>query len=194
MKARSGTAEDVRHVPGEVGVWVFILGEMVVFGVLFGTYLFYRGQEPKTFDDAQRALAPGFGVGMTLLLLTASLLVVIGVRSVREGKPSIAPRAFLAAAACGVAFGALKVVDYHDMVVHHETPSTNPFFLHYFVLTGIHLFHLMAGLVILGFLSTLSRKRHLSGNQFAFVEAGACYWHMVDLLWIVLFPLLYFVR
>jgi len=191
---RYGDGATVPRVPGEPGVWVLILGEMVVFAILFATYLFYRGQEPGTFASAQRALSPAVGVVMTLLLLTASFLVVIGVRAAENGNTSTAPRAFLAAAGLGVAFAGLKVVDYHERVVHGETPSTNDFFLYYFILTGIHLFHLVIGVGALGVLARLSARRPVSANQFAFVEGAACYWHMVDLLWIVLFPLLYFLR
>ena len=185
---------EAKRVPGEPGVWVLILGDMVVFAILFATYLFYRGQEPGTFASAQRALSPGVGVVMTLLLLTASWLVVIGVRAARKGDTSTAPRAFLAAAGMGAAFAGLKLVDYHARVVHGQTPSTNDFFLYYFVLTGIHLFHLVIGIGVLGVLARLSAKRPVSATQFAFVEGAACYWHMVDVLWIVLFPLLYFLR
>ena len=181
------------HVPGEPGIWVLIFGEMVVFAILFATYLFYRGQDPETFASAQRALSPGVGVVMTLLLLTASWLVVIGVRAARKGT-TYASHAFLAAAGLGVAFAGLKVVDYHERVVHGETPSTNDFFLYYFILTGIHLFHLVVGVGVLGVLARRSARRPVSANQFGFVEGAACYWHMVDMLWIVLFPLLYFLR
>jgi len=66
--------------------------------------------------------------------------------------------------------------------------------MYYFVLTGLHLAHLIFGLVVLSVLFVLSRKPKLSAGQFMFVEGGACFWHMVDLLWIVIFPLLYLVR
>ena len=191
---RYGDGATVPRVPGEPGVWALILGEMVVFAILFATYLFYRGREPGTFASAQRALSPAVGVVMTLLLLTASLLVVIGVRAVGNGDTSTAPRAFLAAAGLGAGFAGLKFFDYHERVVHGETSSTNHFFQYYFILTGIHLFHLVIGVGVLGVLARLSAKQPVSAHQFAFVEGAACYWHMVDMLWIVLFPLLYFLR
>jgi nitric oxide reductase NorE protein len=74
-----------------------------------------------------------------------------------------------------------------------HTPNQNAFYLYYFILTGLHLFHVFIGIVVLVLLLTQAGKPDLSVNRMAFVEGGACFWHLVDLLWIVLFPLLYLV-
>ena len=187
-------AETGRHVPGEVGVWVFILGEMVVFATLFVTYLSYRAADPGLFAASQMTLNRTSGVILTLILLSASFLVVLAVRAVRAGAPHLARRLILAAIGCGAMFIALKALEYHDKVAHGLTPQTNDFYMLYFVLTGLHLFHVVLGLVVLVILYRLAGKPHLSPVRFGFVEGGACFWHMVELLWIVLFPLLYLVR
>jgi nitric oxide reductase NorE protein len=192
-EARDVTLED-RHVPGEPGTWIFIFGDMLVFGVLFATYLYYRGEDAGLFNRSQEALDPAFGAVNTLLLLISSLLVVLAVRSVRHGLPTVAPRLIAGAFACGIGFSAMKIVEYSDKIGHDLTPATNDFFMYYFVLTGLHWFHLLLGLAVLTYLFALSRKRSLTPRQFAFYEGGACFWHMIDLLWIVLFPLLYLVH
>jgi nitric oxide reductase NorE protein len=181
-------------VPGEVGTWVFIFGDMVVFAILFATYLYYRAQDPKLFTTSQQALHQTYGAINTLLLLLSSLLVVIAVRSVRRQMHHVAPWLILGAIACGIAFSALKVAEYTETAGAGVDPSTNNFFMSYFVYTGLHWFHLLVGLGVLLYLFTLARKPVLTSRQFGFLEGGASYWHMVDLLWIVLFSLLYLVR
>jgi nitric oxide reductase NorE protein len=88
----------------------------------------------------------------------------------------------------------VKVFEYHERIAAHQTPSTNGFYLLYFVLTGLHLFHLVIGLAVLIVLWTMAGRPALSTNQWAFFEGAACFWHMVDLLWLVLFPLIFLVR
>jgi nitric oxide reductase NorE protein len=187
-------AAATRHVPGETGTWIFIFGDMLVFAVLFATYLYYRGEDPGLFNGSQEALNPTYGAVNTLLLLLSSLLVVLAVHCVRRGLRRVAPRLIAGAFTCGVGFSAMKIVEYSDKVGHDITPATNDFFMYYFVLTGLHWFHLLLGLAVLSYLFVLSRKPSLTPRQFAFFEGGACFWHMVDLLWIVLFPLLYLVN
>jgi nitric oxide reductase NorE protein len=186
--------EGRRRIPGEEGVWVFILGDLVVFAVFFLTYLYYRGQDKTTFIAAQGALKQSYGVINTLLLLTSSLFVVVAVRAVRQKRPRIASAMFLCAMLCGFGFVVSKCLEYSEKINAGITPSTNSFFMYYFVLTGLHLFHLLMGLAVLAFLFLISKRPRLSARHFALLEGGACFWHMVDLLWIVLFPLLYLIR
>jgi nitric oxide reductase NorE protein len=182
-----------RHVPGEEGVWIFIFGDMLIFAVLFGTYLRYRSRNPQLFNHSQLALNPGFGVANTLLLLLSSLLVVVAITALRRKVIGIAPRLIAGAIACGLAFSILKVIEYHDKIQAGSTPLTNEFFMFYYALTGLHWFHLILGLAVLTYLLYVSRKPALTARQFRWAEGGGCFWHMVDLLWIVLFPLLYLV-
>ncbi|HEX4250818.1 MAG TPA: cytochrome c oxidase subunit 3 [Pseudonocardia sp.] len=187
-----------RHLPGEEGTWVFILGDMTVFAVFFATYLYYRGQQRALFIESQHSLVQGYGVTNTLLLLTSSLCVVLGMKAVRRrlaGEPTrAAPWLFGGALACGLGFSVMKFVEYGQKLAAGITPATNDFFMYYFILTGLHFFHLILGMGVLVFLIRAGRQASMSARQFAFVEGGACFWHMVDLLWIVLFPLLYLVK
>ena len=183
-----------RHLPGEEGTWVFILGDMTVFAVFFATYLFYRGQQRELFITSQRHLVQGYGVINTLLLLISSLFVVLGIRAIRQRRETVGPWMFAGAMLCGLGFTGMKFLEYSQKLSAGITPATNNFFMYYFVLTGLHFFHLLLGMVVLTFLLRASRKPAMSAKRFAFVEGGACFWHMVDLLWIVLFPLLYLVK
>ncbi|MCW3016514.1 MAG: cytochrome oxidase subunit [Solirubrobacterales bacterium] len=183
-----------RRLPGEEGTWVFILGDLTVFAVMFGVFLYYRGQDPELFRSSQEQMRQGFGVVNTLLLLTSSLFVVVGVHAVRAQRHVLAQRMFLLALGCGLAFAGVKYFEYTDKLDHGFKPATNDFWMYYFTLTGVHLFHVVVGMGMLGFLSVLARREELNDRMTALLEGGACFWHMVDLLWIVLFALLYLAR
>jgi nitric oxide reductase NorE protein len=189
------TPGTTKHVPGEPGAWIFILGDMCVFAVFFSVYLVQRGHDPALFAQAQGELNRNLGALNTMFLLVSSLLVVLAVRAVREeALRHLAPRLFLGAMACGGCFVVVKAFEYHEKLAAGITPATNDFFMYYFVLTGLHLFHLLFGMGVLTVLWRFSRQETLSHHKLAFIEGGACFWHMVDLLWIVLFPLLFLVR
>lgn len=179
------------HVPGEEGVWVFILGDMFVFSLLFGVYTYYFRQAPDLFIASQAQLEPGLGLAYTVLLLSSSWFVVLAMRAVRAVQPRLAAWCFALAFACGAGFAGLKGVEYADKAAAGITPMTNDFFMYYFVLTGIHLMHVVIGLVLLVFVMRAARRGLSAGGDRILVETGASYWHMVDLLWVVLFALLY---
>jgi nitric oxide reductase NorE protein len=182
-----------RHIPGEAGLWILIFGDMTVFAILFCVYLTERGKQLGIFDHAQDTLNRNLGALNTLLLLSSSLLVVLATRAIKTARRS-APLLLAGAIACGLGFVAVKAIEYHEKIAAGITPDVNTFYMYYFVLTGLHLAHVLLGLVVLAVLFTLSRKAELSEGQLRFFEGGACFWHMVDLLWIVIFPLLYLVR
>lgn len=179
------------HVPGEEGIWVFIFGDMLVFGILFGTYLYYRAKDVALFTTSQQVLNTTYGLINTLLLLFSSLLVVMAVSAVRQGQPQPAPRLLIGAIVCGLAFSVLKVIEYSGKIDMGLSPQSNSFYMFYFFLTGLHWFHLLIGLGVLTYMYFSARRPALDAKQFAWFEGAGCYWHMVDLLWIVLFPLLY---
>ncbi|PQP52101.1 MULTISPECIES: cytochrome c oxidase subunit 3 [Mycolicibacterium] len=182
-----------KRVPGESGTWVFLFGDMLVFGAFFVTFLVERATAPEVFDAARTTLHVGVGVTNTLVLLTSSLLVVLALNAMRVGAAPIATRAVAAAIVCGLAFIALKVFEYISLAAAGHGPGANDFYLYYFILTGLHLFHVCLGLGALSFVLTQTRRTELSPTRTALVEGGACFWHLVDLLWIFLFALLYLV-
>ena len=172
---------------------MFLFGDMLVFGAFFATFLVERAKAPQVFDVARRTLHVNVGLTNTLVLLTSSLCVVVALGALRSGARQVAGSAVVAAMACGVVFVALKVFEYHSLVAAGHGIGANHFYLYYFILTGVHLFHVCVGMGVLTFLFTQSRRRELSETRMAVIEGGACFWHLVDLLWIVLFPLLYLV-
>lgn len=184
-----------RRIPGEEGTWIFIFGDMCVFAVFFAVFLHTRTADPAQFAADQSDLNQNFGAINTVLLLVSSLFVVLAVRAVKSVTlRHMAPRLIVGAWLCGAGFLAIKVLEYAEKLDHGVTPQTSDFFMYYFILTGLHAFHLLIGLVVLLVLYKLAKKPEMSKNQFGFFEGGACFWHMVDLLWIVLFPLIFLVR
>ena len=187
------TGENDRRIPGEEGTWIFLLGDMLVFGVFFATFMYERGHAIELFDESRKTLSVGIGLANTLILLTSSLFVVTAIRAIRAAQRRTAMLLLVAGIVCGLAFVGLKAVEYTAKVAEGHTPDQNTFYLYYFILTGIHLVHVLIGILILSLMVTQARRRELSYQRMAMVEGGACFWHLVDLLWIVLFPLLYLV-
>jgi nitric oxide reductase NorE protein len=182
-----------RRVPGENGTWVFLFGDMLVFGTFFATFMVERAKAPEIFDVSRKTLHIGVGLTNTLVLLTSSLCVVVALGALRSRARHIARSAVLAAMVCGGTFVLLKVFEYHSLVTQGRGAGANHFYLYYFILTGVHLFHVCVGMAVLAFLLTQTRRPDIGETRMAVVEGGACFWHLVDLLWIVLFPLLYLV-
>ena len=194
-RGRMPQSAKVHHVPGEPGVWIFLFGDMLFFAVLFAVYLHLRGENKELFATSQDHLNRSFGAVNTLVLLISSILVVFALRAFRsEQLRHMASQLTVAGAAVGVIFVIIKAIEYHDKFSAGITPSTNTFYMYYFVLTGLHLFHVILGLVVLTILSRLAKKPDPSPTQIALFEGGACFWHLVDLLWILIFPLLFLVR
>jgi nitric oxide reductase NorE protein len=182
-----------KRMPGEEGVWGLIIGDLFVFSLFFLTTLYYRASEAEVFARSQLTLNLGFGLINTLLLLTSSLLVATGVHRVRSGRP-LPSRFFGAAILCGLGFVAIKVVEYSEKIRAGLSFGTNDFYMLYFAFTGIHLFHVLIGLGVLTYLMKASRRPEAAMSNLMLIESGACFWHLVDLLWIVLFALFYLVR
>lgn len=180
------------YVPGESSMWFFILGDLLIFGVYFVCYMAYRAQNQELFLHSQQHLNQGIGVINTILLLSSSLFVALGTEAARARNATSAFRLIAVAFAFGLAFPLLKLVEWIPKLNAGITPGENLFFMFYYLLTGLHLVHVLLGLVILGFV--LRDLRRSTTPNITFVETGATYWHMVDLLWLLLFALFYLVR
>lgn len=184
-----------RRLPGEVGIWLFVLGDILVFSALFLTFSYYRAHDPELYRLSREALDPAIGLINTCLLLTSSWCVVLAIRSARENLVRVSTAMFALAFVLGLAFIGVKVFEYAEKIERGITMLTNDFFMFYYVLTAIHAMHVMAGLAGLGYLCYRSYgKRSITPVDIQVYETGATFWHMVDLLWIVLFPLLYLVH
>ena len=179
------------HLPGDGAMWVMVLGDLVIFGGYFIVYLVHRAMSPEAFLSAQQHLDVTIGVLNTLVLLTSSLLVARSVYATRSNRDNRAVVLIYAAGFCGVVFVIVKAYEWSTKIAAGYTVS-NEFFSFYYVLTGVHMFHVTLGLIILGV--CVRELRSPLRRRVALVEQGATYWHMVDLLWIVIFALLYVMR
>lgn len=178
-----------RHIPGEAGIWVLIGGELAAFSAFFLVFAYYRGLSPELFQASHLQLDRSIGLINTIILLTSSLFVALGVQRVRDGREG-APRLLSAALACGIAFAALKLFEYWAKVSAGVTPLTNDFFMYYFAFTGVHLLHVVIGSGALLFAIGACR-RDPSPTRTMIAECAGIFWHLVDLLWIILFALFY---
>ncbi|MEJ8279447.1 cytochrome c oxidase subunit 3 [Pseudonocardia spirodelae] len=178
-------------MPGELGGWAVVLADMSVFAVLFAVFLVQRAADPAGFASDRTELDLATGMVNTLVLLTSSLVVVHGVHAFRTGSRELAGRLFAAGAALGGVFLVIKALEWVGKFSAGITPMSGEFFLYFFVLTGIHAVHVVLGIGFLLGLRALSRTRRPRQGHVRVVELGGIVWHMVDLLWIILFPLLY---
>jgi nitric oxide reductase NorE protein len=182
-----------KHIPGEPGVWLFLLGDMVIFGLFFIVFLYHRGQDVALYLESQKILDQNLGIINTLLLLTSSWFVVTGVRTARKDIPCEGIW-FALAFFCGLGFVINKFFEYKAKLRAGITLFTNDFYMYYYIFTGIHLWHVILGLGVLAFMWRLTRLKSPSSRHIAFLEGGASFWHLVDVIWIILFPLLYLLR
>lgn len=182
------------HVPGEVGIWMFILGDMMVFGLFFLVYVYYRGLDVELYNQSQAALNLNYGAFNTLLLLASSWFVVMAVDKARHNFSKQAARLFGLGLGCGIGFSLVKIVEYSEKITADITIMTNDFFMYYYIFTGLHFLHVVIGMGVLTFLILKTRSSDFRQTDMVLVESGASFWHLVDLLWIVLFPLLYLMK
>jgi nitric oxide reductase NorE protein len=180
------------HTPGDGHMWVMVLGDLIIFGAYFIIFMIYRAMEPQEFLRSQAHLNINIGVLNTLVLLASSWFIARSVQATRAENPALSLRLTYLGGLCGIAFILIKVYEWSSKIAAGYTISSNDFFMFYYMLTGVHLFHVLLGLLILGI--TARELRNPRRRRLFMVEAGATYWHMVDLLWIVIFVLLYVMR
>ena len=186
--------KDGKHLPGEVGIWIFIFGDMMVFSLFFLVFLYYRNLDVATFISSQSVLNLNYGAVNTILLLTSSWLVAMGLHATRKNMSQVAARLFSGAFLCGLGFGLVKYLEWGEKIRAGYTLTSNDFFMYYYIFTGIHFLHVIIGMGVLIFLVLKARAGECQSSDIQTYESGGAYWHMVDLLWIVLFPLLYLVK
>ena len=172
-------------------MWCFILAELLVFGVFFVVYAFTRANHVELFNASQQGLDRVSGAINTVLLVTSSWFVVRAVDEIRRGHNAGCARWLVAAMGCGGGFLVLKLVEFGSKMSDGISMSTNTFYMFYLFLGFFHFMHVVLGMVILAAIALKARKNGYSAADHAGVETGASYWHMVDLVWIVLFPLIY---
>jgi nitric oxide reductase NorE protein len=183
-----------KKVPGEEGIWIFVLGDMTVFALFFATFMYSRGKNRALFAHDHADLHVALGTINTVLLLSSSLLVVLAVQRVLKGRREGAPQLIAGALGCGAGFVVVKAIEWTQLFAAHKGVGSGEFFSYYFMFTGIHLLHVLIGMAFLSRLILVIRKPEFADKQERLCETGGIFWHMVDLLWVVLFALFYLVR
>lgn len=180
--------------PGDFAIWIFIFAELAVFGVFFLSYAFARAHQVELFNAEQQLVNRGAGALNTVILVTSSLFVVRAVGAIREGVNALCVRWLAAAIGMGGLFLIVKIFEYQEKFAIGISLSTNTYWMFYLSLTFFHFMHVILGMIILTAVLLKARRGGYSADEHTGVETGASYWHMVDLLWIVLFPLIYVIH
>jgi nitric oxide reductase NorE protein len=167
-------------------IWVLIFSELAAFGLFLGAFTIARAIHPVMFASGQAALDPHLAGINTVVLVTSGWAAARATRAARAGETRATRRWLFGAMALGGVFVAIKLFEYAGEIGRGIGLETSPFFTLYFLLTGFHLLHVCLGIVIL---AVVCRHAEAMG-----VETGAAFWHMVDLVWIVMFPIIYLVR
>ena len=180
-----------RRLAGDEGVWFFITADITMFAVFFALFVVERYKAVALFETSRQKLDPVLGVLNTLILLSSSWLVALAVHSARSGRRHAVQRYLTLGMLVGAGFAVSKIFEYWQKISHGITLLSNDFFMFYFALTGLHFLHFVIGMVVLAVCLAKSRTDALDQKYVVWIESSGCYWHMVDLLWIVLFPMLY---
>ncbi len=181
------------HIPGEAGLWIFLLGDMTLFAAIMLVFLWDRRAQPEVFTQSAHQLLQPVGAINTLVLLLSSYLVVRALAAHRAGGHTAARKLVGGAIGCAAVFAGLKAVEYTSELAAGHTPASGVFFTFYFVLTGLHLLHVVIGSgLLLAWQGVLKRGRSWVQVR-GLAEGIASYWHMVDLLWVAIFAIVYLV-
>ena len=183
--------QEQRRNPGELGVWVFVLADMFVFTMLFCLFLHYRNEDVFSFNESMKKLNLHYGMINTVILLFSSWFAANAAMAMHKSSLRACKRFMLLTMLCGLSFLVLKGFEYSEKLSYGITPYSNEFFMFYYVLRGIHLLHVIIGIFVVGFAWIRLKVVGGEGIGSVGIENAVTYWHMVDLLWIILFPLLY---
>ena len=173
-------------------IWTFIAIDCTSFGLFFAVFMWERRPQAALFDASADLLDVRFGLANTLILITSSYLVALAIAAMRRGDLDEVRRRLGLGIGVGAAFAVLKVAEYSLKISSGITPQTNAFFGYYFGLTGVHFVHYAAGMIVLTMmLGRARRATNIDPGLAGLLISGGIFWHMVDLLWVFLFPMLY---
>ena len=189
-----------------LGMWVFLVTEIMFFGGLFMAYLVYRTASPEAFREASHHLNVVYGTINTAVLICSSLTMAFAVRSAQTSQPARTQVQWLLLTMfLGAVFLGIKVIEYGEKFRDHIVPGpyfqweglypkpAEQFYSLYFAMTGLHALHMIIGCGLFGGLTWLAWKGRYSPGYYTPIENAGLYWHLVDIIWIYLFPLLYLI-
>ena len=185
----------------KLGMWLFLVTEINLFGGLFIAYSYMRHKYPADFHEAGAELNATLGVTNTIVLLTSSLTVVLSIMAIQQGKRVLSQRFLTSTILLGATFLVIKAFEWSAKFHHGLYPSsahlaTLPhgeqiFFGLYFTMTGLHGVHVLVGICVLGVMARMIGSGKISQDRNVTLENGGLYWHLVDVIWIFLLPLFY---
>jgi nitric oxide reductase NorE protein len=176
----------LEQLPGDPMIWVLVFSELAAFGLFLGAFAVARAVNPAIFAAGQASLDSGLAGLNTIVLVTSGWAAARGTAAARAGEVRSSRHWLFLAMGLGAGFVAIKLVEYAKEIAGGIGLETSPFFTLYFLLTGFHLLHVCLGIIII---AVVSRRAASAG-----VETATAFWHMVDLVWVVMFPILYLVR
>jgi cytochrome c oxidase subunit III len=195
-----------QHLAAKLGMWAFLATEVLFFGGLFTGYAVYWARYPEAWAEASRHLGLGLGAINTAVLLASSLTMAFAVDAARTNERRATVRHLMATIVLALIFLGIKGWEYADKWQAHLVPgdqfawhgeqAAGPvelFFSLYFAMTGCHALHMVIGVVVLGVLCWQAGRGAFSADYHTPVEMTGLYWHFVDCVWVVLFPLLYLI-
>ncbi len=196
---------DKQQHAARLAMWVFLATEILLFTALFAAYAVYRFLYPDGFSESSRAIETWIGFVNTLVLVTSSFTVATGLHFASRGDGRRTALFFGLSILLAVVFLGFKAVEY----THHfqegqlpgryytfegvKAPGASLFFSLYFLITGLHAFHVLVGMTVLAVVGFLAYRGHYTAEHHVAVENAALYWHLVDLIWIFVFPLIYLI-
>lgn len=185
----------------KLGMWLFLVTEINLFGGLFVAYSYMRYKYPAEFHHAGSELNATLGVTNTLVLLTSSLTVVLAIWALQQGKAALSKRLLAATVALGAVFLVIKTFEWSAKFHHGLYPSSphlatlphgeQVFYGLYFTMTGLHGVHVLVGMGVLSAMAVLVGRNRITTQRHVALENGGLYWHLVDVVWIFLLPLFY---
>ena len=183
-----------RKIPGNMAIWAAILAEMSEFAVMFVVYFLAKVHHPVLFNEGPTKLSTLAGTGNTLLMLTSSFFVVRAVIAMRENKPKISERWLWGAVICGVLYLVIKYFEYEWNTSQGLSTETNIFYAVYYYITFNHFLHVGWGSAAIVWVIFRINTGIYTQDEHEGLINIALYWHMIDLAWITIFPLVYVIR
>lgn len=189
-----------------LGMWIFLGSETLLFGGLFALYAAYHAMYPQAFAKAGAHSDLVLGTLNTYILITSSATMAFSLHATRSNSPKRALGLLVCTMLLGSTFLVIKGIEYQEHFHHGIYPGAHyefadlpengarMYFTLYFFMTGMHALHVLGGLVVLGWLAIQTHRRHLSQQSHLAHELGGMYWHLVDVVWLFLWPLFYLVN
>ena len=187
----SNNHKNFLYPPGGILIWIIILIEVITFCAGIIAFVWQQSLAIEVFEISQDTLNSNIGLINTLLLLISGFFAAESVRYLKIGNSPKSQKSMWIAMLLGVGFLALKGIEYNSKINQGFDLTYDTFYTYYWLLTGFHFLHVLTGLVILSVLALKMRNGFYNENNFFDIETGAAFWHMCDIIWLLLFPILY---